>query len=146
MSKIIVSSSSNSDEREIDEYHDKSSFSGSSDNSSNNSSDGGNTTNEQYLSGVPGVPLEVLQEKMRTRMASGSLIGTFASAPRLPLQVKRKLYIVVLQESILRWTRLNLIPLGVSTRSWMTLTLVWLSVVNGAVILILGLAYTRLIF
>ena len=96
MSKIIVSSSSNSDEREIDEYHNESSSSGSSDSSSNNSSDGGNTTNEQYLSGVPGVPLEVLQEKMRTRMASGSLIGTFASAPRLPLQVKRKLYIVVL--------------------------------------------------
>ena len=92
MSKIIVSSSSNSDEREIDEYHDKSSSSGNSD----NSSDGGNTTNEQYLSGVPGVPLEVLQEKMRTRMASGSLIGTSASAPRLPLQVKRRLYIVVL--------------------------------------------------
>ena len=96
MSKIIVSSSSNSDEREIDEYHDKSSSSGNSDNSSNNSSDGGNTTNEQYLSGVLGVPLEVLQEKMRTRMASGSLIGTSASAPRLPLQVKRRLYIVVL--------------------------------------------------
>ena len=40
----------------------------------------GNAINEQYLPGVPGVPLEDLQEEMRTRMASRSLIGTFASA------------------------------------------------------------------
>ena len=45
------------------------------------SSSGGNTTNEQYTSGVPGVPLEVLQEELRTRMASGLHVGTSTSAP-----------------------------------------------------------------
>ena len=56
MSEIIVSSSSNSDKREIDEYHD-SGFSGSS---TSISSIGGNMKDEQCLSGVTGVPLEVL--------------------------------------------------------------------------------------
>ena len=78
MSKILVSSSNNSDDREIDEYHD-SNPSGSSIDSSNNSSSGGNTTDEQYTSGVPGVPLDVFQEEMRTRMAFGSLAGTSTS-------------------------------------------------------------------
>ena len=60
MSKSVLSSSSNSVDKAIDEYHDPSSFSGSSDSSNSNSSSGGNTTDE-YTSGVPGVPLEVLQ-------------------------------------------------------------------------------------
>ena len=47
-------------DKAIDEYHDPSSFSGSNDSSNSNSSSGGNTTDE-YVSGVPGVPLEVLQ-------------------------------------------------------------------------------------
>ena len=82
MSEIIMSLSSDSDEREIDEYHDKSNSSGSSDNGSNSSnSSRGNTTDKQYLSRVPRVPLEVLQEVMRTRMASGSLVGTSTGAP-----------------------------------------------------------------
>ena len=75
MSEIIVSLSSNSDDREIDKYHDSSSGS-----SSRNSS-GGNTTDEQYTFGVPGVPLEVLQEELRTREAFGSHIGTSTNAP-----------------------------------------------------------------
>ena len=78
MSEIIVYSSSNSDNWEIDEYHDSSSDSGSSgSNSSSNgssSSSGGNTTDEQYMSGVPMVPLEVLQEELRTRMASRIMV------------------------------------------------------------------------
>ena len=60
MSNIIISSSSNSDNREIDEYHDISSDSGSS-----GSNSGGNTMDEQYTFGVPRVPLEVLQEQLR---------------------------------------------------------------------------------
>ena len=85
MSEIVVSLSSNSDNREIDEYHDSTSDSGSSSNSGSRSSDssgsGGNTTNKQYTSGVPGVPLEVLQEELRTRPTSGSHAGTSTTAP-----------------------------------------------------------------
>ncbi|KAL0015281.1 hypothetical protein SO802_002350 [Lithocarpus litseifolius] len=66
-------------EKAIDEFHEPSSFSGSSDSSSgsNSSSSGGNTSDE-YTSGVPGVPLEVLQEEFRTRTESGSRVGTSA--------------------------------------------------------------------
>ena len=56
MSEIVVSSSSNSVDKAINEYHD-SSYSGFSSNSSNSS---GNTMDEGYTSGVPGVSLEVL--------------------------------------------------------------------------------------
>ena len=70
MSEIIVSSSSNSDNWEIDEYHDSSSDSSSS----GSNSSGENTTDEQYTSGVPMVPLEVLQEELRTRMASRIMV------------------------------------------------------------------------
>ena len=61
MSEIVLSSSSDSVDRAIDEYTDRSSFSGSSDSnsSSSGSSSEGNTTDE-YTSGVHGVPLEVL--------------------------------------------------------------------------------------
>ena len=63
----------------IDEYTDPSNFSGSSDSnsSSSGSSSEGNTTDE-YTSGVPGVPLEVLQEGLKTRFESGSKTGTNA--------------------------------------------------------------------
>ena len=54
MSKVVVSSSSNSVDKAIDECHDSTNYSGSSSSSSN-----GNTTDEEYTSGVPGVPLEV---------------------------------------------------------------------------------------
>ena len=77
MPETVLSSSSNSAEKAIDEYHDPSSFSGSSDSSDNNSSSGGNTTDE-YTSGVLGVPLEVLQEGLRMRIESGSQAGTSA--------------------------------------------------------------------
>ena len=72
-------------DKAIDEYHDPSSFSGSSDSSNSNSSSGGNTTDE-YVSGVPGVPLEVLQEGLRTRTESESKAGT--SAPSSTIQDK----------------------------------------------------------
>ena len=86
MFEVVLSSSSNSLDKAIDEYHDPSSFSGSNDNSSSgsNSSSGGNTTDE-YMSGVPGVPLEVFQE-LRTKAESGSRAGT--SAPLSTVQDK----------------------------------------------------------
>ena len=61
MSETVISSSSNSIAKAIDEYHDTASYSGSS-SSTSNSSSRENTTDEGYTSGVPGVPLEVFQE------------------------------------------------------------------------------------
>ena len=81
MFEIIMSSFSNSDNREINEYHDSSngssysnsnSSNSSSSSSSSSSNSGGNTTDKQYTSGVLGVPLEAIQEKLRIRMASRS--------------------------------------------------------------------------
>ena len=73
MSEIVLSSSSNSIDKVIDKYRDSSSYTNSSSNSSSSSSSSssGNTT-EEYMSSVPGVPLEVFQEHLRTRAASGS--------------------------------------------------------------------------
>ena len=68
MFETAISSSSNSIDKAIDEYHD-SNYSGSS--SSSNSS-GGNTTDEEYTSGVLGVHLEVFQEHFRMSAASWS--------------------------------------------------------------------------
>ena len=56
MSEIVVSLSSNSTEKAIDEYYDKSSDS-SSDTSN---SSGGNTMDKEYVSGVPRFPVEVV--------------------------------------------------------------------------------------
>lgn len=56
MDEVIVSSTSDRDKREIDEYHDQTSSSCS--NESSNSSSG--STDKQYSYGVPGVPLEFL--------------------------------------------------------------------------------------
>ena len=75
---IVLSSSSDNVDKAIDEYSDCSSFSGSSDsNSSSGSSSEGNTTDE-YISGVPRVPLEVLQEGLKMRFESRSQAGTSA--------------------------------------------------------------------
>ena len=85
MSEIVLSSSSNSVDKAIDEYTEPSSFSGFSDSNSSGSggSSGGNTTDE-YTSGVPRVPLEVLQEWLKTRSESRSMAGT--SAPSSTIQ------------------------------------------------------------
>ena len=61
MAEIIVSSSSDRDDREIDEYHDDSNSSGSSSESS--------SSDERYLFGTLKIPLEVFQEEMRKRVA-----------------------------------------------------------------------------
>ena len=87
MSKAVISSPSISDNREIDKYHDNTSDSGSNSNngnksnSSSSSSSGGNTTDEQYTFGVPGVPLEVLLEVLRTRATSQLQADTSPSVP-----------------------------------------------------------------
>ena len=84
MSETVLSLSSNSVDKAIDEYHDLSSFSGSNDDSSNSDSSSGRNTTDEYTSGVPGVPLEVLQEELRTRAESESKAGT--SAPSSTVQ------------------------------------------------------------
>ena len=75
MSEIVLFSSSDSVHKAIDEYTDPSSFSGSSDSNSSgsgsSSSSEGNTMDE-YEYGVPGIPLEVVQEGLRTRSESES--------------------------------------------------------------------------
>ena len=81
MSEIVLSSSSDNVDKVIDEYTDPSSFSGFSDSNSSGSGSGssseGNTTNK-YESGVPGLPLEVVQEGLKTRSESGSKAGMSA--------------------------------------------------------------------
>ena len=74
MSKIVISSSSNSTEKAIDEYYDTTSDSGSSNSSHSNEE---SSTDEGYTSGVPGLPLEVIQEQLRK--ASGSQASTSSS-------------------------------------------------------------------
>ena len=72
MSEIVVQP-----EKAIDEYYDS-----TSDNSSNNSShssEEGSSSDEGYTSGVPRLPLEVIQEQLRK--ASGSQAGVSFSAP-----------------------------------------------------------------
>ena len=57
---IVLSSSSDSVDKAIDDYSDRSNFSGSSDSNSSSGSNGGGNTTDEYIFGVPGVPLEVL--------------------------------------------------------------------------------------
>ena len=88
MSKIVIPSSSNSTERAIDEYYDT-----TSDNSSENSSHSseGSSSDEGYTSGVPGLPLEVIQEQLRK--AFGSQAGTQSSVPSFnPLEEEEIVY------------------------------------------------------
>ena len=91
MSEIVLFSSSDSVDKAIDKYTDPSSFSGFSDSNSSGSGSGssseGNTTDE-YMSSVPGVPLEVLQEGLKTRSESESMAGT--SAPSSTVQAEEE--------------------------------------------------------
>ena len=91
MSKTIVSLSSNSIDKAIDEYHDSTSYSGFS--STSNSSSEGNTTEEESMSGVPGVTLEVPQEQLWIRAGSGSQAGTLMNVPpSSPLEKVKTVY------------------------------------------------------
>ena len=90
MSETVISSSSNSTEKAIDEYYDTTSDSGSS-NSSHSSEE--SSTNEGYTSGVPRLPLEVIQEQLRK-----PLVPKLVPCPvslRLVLWTKRRPSIVV---------------------------------------------------
>ena len=74
-------SSSDSLEKAIDEYQEECSGGNSTDESSSGSSNssGGNSMDEEYISGIAGVPLEVIQEEFRK--ASGSQAGTSSNVP-----------------------------------------------------------------
>ena len=88
MSETVISSSSDSTEKAIDEYYDTTSNSGSS-NSSHSSEE--SSTDEEYTSGVPGLPLEVIQEQLRK--ASGSQVGTSSNVPpSSPLDEEETVY------------------------------------------------------
>ena len=88
MFEVVVSSSSKSVNKALDEYHDSTSYSDSS-----SSSSSGNTTDEEYTSGVPRVPLDVFQEHLRMRAASGSRAGTSISIrSSLPLDKVETVY------------------------------------------------------
>ena len=75
MSEISVSSSDDSTKKAIDEYYDSSD--NSSDHSSHNNEE--SSSDEGYTSGVPGLPLEVVQEQLRK--ASSSQAGVSSSVP-----------------------------------------------------------------
>ena len=68
----VASSSTNSLKRAIDEYYEDSSDRPSS---SSTSDDSGGSTDENYSSGAPGFPLEVIQEQLRraSSFQAGSL-------------------------------------------------------------------------
>ena len=88
MSQTIISSSSDSTEKAIDEYYDTTS-NGSSSNSSHSS--GERFTDEGYTSGVIGLPLEVIQEQLRK--ASSSKAGTSSNVPpSSPLDEEETVY------------------------------------------------------
>ena len=68
-------SSSDSLEKAIDEYQ----YESSTSSSGSSSSDGENSRDEEYVSGVPGFPLEAIQQELRK--ASGSQVGTSSKVP-----------------------------------------------------------------
>jgi len=88
MSETVISLSSDSTKKAIDEYYDTTS-NGNSSNSSH--SNGESSTDEGYTSGVPGLPLEVIQEQLRK--ASGSQAGTSSNVPpSSPLDEEETIY------------------------------------------------------
>ena len=90
MSEVVLSSSSNNVDKAIDEYHDSTSYNGSS-SSGGSSSSSRKTMDEEYTSSVPGIPLKVFHEHLRTRAASGA--GTSMSIPSsLPLDEVETVY------------------------------------------------------
>ena len=82
MAKIVVFSSSNRDDGEINECHDKSNSSEGS--SSSESSFKSSSLDEVYSSGTSRIPLEVFQEEMRKKVALRSSTGS-SIAPLAPI-------------------------------------------------------------
>ena len=79
MSEIMLSSSSDSVDKTINEHTNPSSFSSSSNSNSSDSDSSSEGNNiDKYEYGVLGLPLEVIQEGLRTRSESGSKAGTSA--------------------------------------------------------------------
>ena len=68
-------SSSDSLEKAIDEYQ----YESSTSSSGSSSSDGGNSTAKEYIFGVPGFPLEAIQQELRK--ASGSQASSSSNVP-----------------------------------------------------------------
>ena len=88
MFEIVVPSSSNSTKKAIDEYYD-STRDNSSDNSSHSNEE--SSSDEGYTSGVPGLPLEVVQEQLRK--TSGSQASVSSSVPpSSPLDEEETIY------------------------------------------------------
>ena len=72
----VASSSTDSLDKAIDEYYEDSSDRSSSSSTSDSS---GGSINENYSSGAPGFPIEVVQEQLRR--VSGSQAGSPSSVP-----------------------------------------------------------------
>ena len=83
MAEIVVSSSSNRDDGEINECHDESNSNEGS--SSSESSSESSSLDEVYSSRTSRIPLEVFKEEMRKRVAlrssTGSSIARLAPIP-----------------------------------------------------------------
>ena len=132
MSEISIPSSSDSIEKAIDEYYDS-----SNDNSSDNSSHSneGSSSNEGYTSGVPRLPLEVVQEQLRK--ASGSEAGISSSVPLSSPWTRRRSSTVAQLVSIPKQMSKGFVISGRGIRSRTSVTLGYPSVENGATILVL---------
>nr|XP_023876921.1 uncharacterized protein LOC111989360 [Quercus suber] len=107
-------------EKAIDQYQDESSYNTSSTDSSDSS--GGNSTDEEYVSDVPGFPIDVVQERLRERAVSGVQVGTSMSVlPSSPLDEEETVYSWQLV-SIPKLTNKGLIILRSGVRFSMSLT------------------------
>ena len=112
MSEISIPSFGDSTEKAIDEYYDS-----SSDNSSDNSSHSKevSSSDEGYTSGVPGLPLEVVQEQLKK--ASSSQAGVSSSVPLSNPLDEEETSIVVQLVFIPKQVNKGLAILGSGTRS-----------------------------
>ena len=88
MSNTVISSSSNSTEKAIDEYYDTTNNSGSSNSSHSNE---GSSTDEGYTFGVPGLPLEVIQGQLR-KASSSQASSSSIVPPSNPLDEEEIVY------------------------------------------------------
>ena len=88
MSNTVISSSSNSTEKAIDEYYDTTNNSGSSNRSHSNQ---GSSTDKGYTFGVTGLPLEVIQGQLR-KASSSQASSSSIVPPSNPLDEEEIVY------------------------------------------------------
>ena len=88
MSNTVISSSSNSTEKAIDEYYDTTNNSGSSNRSHSNE---GSSTDKGYTFGVHGLPLEVIQGQLR-KASSSQASSSSIVPPSNPLDEEEIVY------------------------------------------------------